>query len=80
MFFKCTDLLGKDVVGGWENVSDERTVLDVLVITDDMDSVVAGLSGPVTHIAGTVPLVITVNLSLGGTLNGEPCTEGKRLR
>lgn len=78
MSSRCTDLLWEDVIGCWEDVSDERTVLDVLVITDDMNSIVASLSGPVAHITGAVALVITVNFSLGWTLNGEACADRGR--
>lgn len=71
MYIKCTDLLWEDVVGSWEDVSDEGAVLDVLVITDDMNCIITRLSGPVLHITGAITLIITVNLSLGWTLNGE---------
>lgn len=31
-------------------MSDEGAVFDVLVVTDDMDGIVAGLGGPIAHI------------------------------
>jgi len=46
----CSDLLWEDIVGSREDVSHEGTVLDVLVITDDVDSVVAWFSRPVSDI------------------------------
>lgn len=58
------NLLREDVIGGRKDVGHEGAVLDVLVITDDMDSIVTGLSGPVAHITGAITLIITLNFSL----------------
>ena len=57
-------ILWEDVVGSRQDVSHEGAVLDVLVVTNDVDSVVTGLSGPVAHIAGAVTLIITLDFSL----------------
>lgn len=57
-------LLGEGVIGCRKDVGDERAVLDVLVVTDHMDSIVAGLSGPVAHITGTITLIIAFYFSL----------------
>lgn len=46
------------------DVGNEGRVLDVLIITDDMHGVLPGLCGPVPHIAGAIPLVITLDLGL----------------
>lgn len=43
-------LLREDVIGCREDVGHEGAVLDVLVITNDMDSIVARLSGPIAYI------------------------------
>lgn len=45
-------------------MGDEGAVLDVLVVTDDVDGVVAGLAGPVVHVAGAVALVVTLDFGL----------------
>lgn len=45
-------------------MSDEGAVFDVLVITNDVDGVVAGLGGPVVHVAGAVAFVVTFDFSL----------------
>lgn len=52
-------------------MSDEGAVFDVLVITDDVDSVVAGLGGPVVHIAGAVAFVVAFDFSLRRAFDGE---------
>lgn len=65
------DLLGEDVIGSRKDVGHEGAVLDVLVITDDVDSVVTGLSGPVAHITGAITLIITLNFGLGWAFDGE---------
>lgn len=57
-------------------MGNEGGVSDVLIITDDMHSILPGLCGPVPHIAGAIPLVITLNLGLRGPLNGEACVQG----
>lgn len=57
-------LLREDVIGSRKDVGHEGAVLDVLVITNDVDSIVAGLSGPIAHITGAIRLIITLNLRL----------------
>ena len=63
--------LGEDVVGGGEDVRHEGAVLDVLVVADDVHGVVAGLGGPVAHVAGAVSPVVAFDLGLGRALDGE---------
>lgn len=58
------DLFREDVVGRRKDVGDEGAVFDVLVVTNDMDSIVTGLSGPIAHITGAITLIITFNSSL----------------
>lgn len=69
------NLLREAVIGCREDVGHEGAVLDVFVITYDMDSVVIWLSGPIVDIAGAVTLIITLNLSLGWTLDREAWRE-----
>lgn len=57
-------LLREDVIGCRKDVGHEGAVLDVLVITNDMDSIVTGLSGPVAHITGAITLIVTFNFCL----------------
>lgn len=57
-------LLREDVIGCREDVGHEGTVLDVLIVTNDMDGVVTGLSGPVAYVAGAIALIITLDFSL----------------
>lgn len=45
-------------------MSHEGAVLDVLVITNDMDGIVTGLGGPVANITRSIALIITLNFSL----------------
>lgn len=52
-----------------------RTVLDVLVVTHDVDSVLAGLLGPVLDVTRSIILVVILNLRLGGAFNGKPWGE-----
>lgn len=57
-------LVWKAVGWGWLNVGYERRVPDVLIVTDDMHSILPRLRGPVPHITGAVPFVITFYLGL----------------
>lgn len=57
-------LLREDVIGCRKDVGHEGAVLDVLVITNDVDSIVTGLSWPIAHITGAIALIITLNFSL----------------
>lgn len=57
-------LLRENVIDRRKDMSHEGAVLDVLVVTNHMDSVVTGLSGPVPHITGAIALIITLNFSL----------------
>lgn len=57
-------LLRENIIDRRKDVSHEGAVLDVLVVANHMDSVVTGLSGPVTHITGAITLIITLNFSL----------------
>lgn len=59
-----SDLFWESVVSCWKDVSNEGAVFDVLVVTDDVDGVVAGLSGPVVHVAGAVAFVVAFDLGL----------------
>jgi hypothetical protein len=65
------NLLREAVIGCRQDMGHEGAVLDVFVITDDMDGVVTWLSGPIADIAGAVTLIVTFYLSLGRTLDGE---------
>jgi len=58
------NLLSEDIIGGRKDVGHEGAVLDVLVITDDVDGIVTGLSGPVAHVTGAIALIVTLNFSL----------------
>lgn len=58
------NLLREDVIGSRKDVGNKGAVLDVLIITNNMDRVVTGLSGPIAHITGAITLIITLNLSL----------------
>lgn len=53
-------------------MSDEGAVFNVLVVTNDVDSVVAGLGGPVVHVAGAVAFIVTFDFRLGRAFDGEP--------
>lgn len=57
-------LLREDVIGCRKDVGHEGAVLDVFIVTNDMDSIVTSFSGPIAHIAGAVALIITLNFSL----------------
>lgn len=72
--FKVRNLFREDVIGCRKDVGNERAVLDVLIITNDMNSVVTWLSRPITHITRAITFVITLNFSLRGALNGETLT------
>ena len=71
-----SDLLWEDIVGGGEDVGHEGAVLDVLVVADHVDGVVAGLRGPVAHVARAVALVVALDLGLRRALDGEACRTG----
>lgn len=64
-------LLRVGVGGGGQDVGDEGTVLDVLVVTHHVDGVLARLRGPVPHVTRAVPLVVTLDLGLRWALDGE---------
>lgn len=64
-------LLGVGVGGGGQDVGNEGTVLDVLVVTHHVDGVLARLRGPVPHVTRAVPLVVTLDLGLRWALDGE---------
>lgn len=57
-------LFGEDVIGCRKDMGNEGAVFDVLVITNDMDGIVTGLSGPVAHVTGAITLIIAFNFSL----------------
>lgn len=66
-------LFREDVIGCRKNVGNERAVFDVLVVTNDMDGIVTGLSGPVAHVTGAIALIIAFNFSLRRAFDGEAC-------
>lgn len=70
-FFHCIYLVG--VVGFVirDDVGHEGTVLNVFIITHDMDGVLARFSGPVPHVTRPVILIFTLDPGLRRTLNGE---------
>lgn len=57
-------LLRENVIDRRKDMSHEGAVLDVLVVTNHMDSIVTRLSWPVAHITGAIALIITLNFSL----------------
>lgn len=73
-------LVWEAVWWGWLDVGDERRVPDVLIVTDDMHSILPRLRGPVPHVTGAVAFVITFNLGLRGPLDGEAWREVGRVR
>lgn len=66
-----TDLLGVAAVVVGDDLGHERAVLDVHVVTGDVDGVLAGLRGPVADVTGAVVPVLTLDLGLGGSLDGK---------
>lgn len=46
----CSHVLREDVIGGWQDVSHERAVLDVFVVTDDVYRIVTWFSRPVSNV------------------------------
>lgn len=70
------NLVWEAVRWGWLDVGNEGRVSDVLVITDDMHSVLPRLRGPVPHVTGAISLVITFDFGLRGSLNGEAWVRG----
>lgn len=69
-------LVWEAVRWGWLDVGNEGRVSDVLVITDDMHSVLPRLRGPVPHVTGAIALVIAFDFGLRGSLNGEAWVRG----
>lgn len=64
--------LVREAVGwGGVDVGDERGVPDIFIVTNDMYRILPRFGGPITHIAGAVPFVITLNFGLGGPLDRE---------
>lgn len=57
-------LFWESVICCRKDVSDKGAVFYVLVVTNDVDSVVARLGGPVVHVAGAVTFIVTFNFSL----------------
>lgn len=54
-------------------------VLDVFIVTHDVNGILAGLPGPVLDVTGAIILVIVLYLRLGGAFNGKPWgQEGRR--
>lgn len=45
-------------------MSNEGAVFNVLIVTNNVHGIVAGLGGPVVHVAGAVAFVVTFNFSL----------------
>lgn len=56
-----------------DDLSHEGGVLDVFIVAEHVNGVLTRLCGPVAHITGSVPFVITFYLRLRWTLNREPC-------
>lgn len=73
-----TDLFGFVCLVQRDDVGHERTELDVLVVTGDVDGVFAGLRGPVTHVTRPVVLVLKLDFSLRRSLNGKACRRSKK--
>lgn len=69
------DLLREDVIGCRKDVGHKGAVLDIFIITNDMDRVVARLGGPVENIARSITFVVAFDLSLRRALDGKTCTE-----
>lgn len=57
-------LLWEVLIGGRQDVGNERAILDVLIITNHMHRILARLRGPIANIARAIPLVVTLNLGL----------------
>lgn len=57
---------------GWVDKGHIWTVLDVLIITHDMNGIFAWLLGPVLDVTRSIILVVILNLCLGGAFNGKP--------
>lgn len=71
--------VGVEVFPWWvDNLSHERGMLDVLVVAEHVDGVLARLRGPVAHIAGSIAFVVTFDLGLRWTFHRE--TWGKTTR
>lgn len=57
-------LLREGVISCRQDVSHEGAVLNVLIVTNDVNCIVTWLSGPIAHITGAITLVITLDFSL----------------
>lgn len=68
---QSTDLLWVAVLAVRNNQGHEGAVLNVHVVTGDVDGVLSGLRGPVGHVARAVVLVLALDLGLGRSLNGK---------
>lgn len=64
-------LFWESVIGSWKDVSNEGAVFNVLVVANDVHGVVAGLGGPVVHVARAVAFVVAFNFSLRWAFNGK---------
>lgn len=60
------------------DVSHERTLFDVLIITHNMDGVLARLRGPIPDVTGSVVLILTLDPGLGWTFDGKACMRGTK--
>lgn len=67
------NLLREDVIACRKNVGHKGAVLDIFIITNDMDSVVARLGGPVENITRSITFVVAFDLSLRWALDGKTC-------
>lgn len=68
---QSTDLLWVAVLAVRDDQGHEGAVLNVHVVTGDVDGVLSGLRGPVGHVARAVVLVLALDLGLGRSLNGK---------
>lgn len=75
---KLTDLLRVNALISREDVGHEWAVLDVLIVTNHMHSIVTWLSGPIADIPGAITLVITLNLSLRRSFDRKACPPTKK--
>lgn len=80
MVIILVDLLWKNIICCRKDVCHEGAVLNVLIITDDMDSIVTRLCGPVENITGAITLIITLDLCLRWSFNGKSYTHKHKLK
>lgn len=60
------------------DVSHERTLFDILIITHYMDSILARLGGPILDVTRSVVLIVTLDPGLRRALDGKACMKGTK--